>query len=252
MTDEQVGPSRTWGFWATAGWGAVIAVVFVVTQLVVVLVAAAVVLARRGLAATDETAVAALTSELARHGAVLGGAAIATAVVAGGLVLVAVRLRRGLDWRSYLALCPAPLAAFCGWLGLGLVVGLLYDFAAPVFGVDKVPPFMREALRTGGGSPWLWLGVVVAGPWFEEIFCRGFLLSGWRRSALGPWGAVALISLLWTAAHLQYGPFELAWVFLLGLLLGAARLRTAALWTPFAMHALLNLVATVQALQAVR
>ena len=75
---------------------------------------------------------------------------------------------------------------------------------------------------------------------------RGFLLEGFRRSRLGPAGAVLLTSLIWTVLHAQYGLYELTHIFLLGIILGAARLSTGSVKVPMALHAVVNLIATIE------
>jgi len=181
------------------------------------------------------------------QGATLGLSTTVSGLAAGLLVLLAIRLRRGISVADYLDLRPVSWRLLGVWLLVAVVSSVIYDLVWPLFKVDAVPEFMLDAVRSGGRSPWLWMGVVVVGPVFEEVFCRGFLLTGWRQTILGPWGAVVLISLLWTLAHQQYGMMEMLWVFLLGIVLGAARLRTGSLWTPIAMHVLVNMGAMVQA-----
>ena len=75
---------------------------------------------------------------------------------------------------------------------------------------------------------------------------RGFLFQGLMCSRLGPTGAVLLTSLLWAVIHLQYGPVEITFIFLLGVVLGCIRLKTGSIWTPFLVHAVSNLIATVE------
>jgi membrane protease YdiL (CAAX protease family) len=94
--------------------------------------------------------------------------------------------------------------------------------------------------------PLLWGAVIVAAPVFEEIFFRGFLLEGLRRSRLGSGGAVVLTALSWAALHIQNGSYEISLIFSLGLALGWVRLRTHSLYPALAMHALVNLVDILQ------
>ena len=47
-------------------------------------------------------------------------------------------------------------------------------------------------------------------PVFEELFFRGFLLEGFRRTFLGTTGAVVLTSLLWAVIHTQYDLYYMA------------------------------------------
>ena len=49
----------------------------------------------------------------------------------------------------------------------------------------------------------------------------------------------------WAAVHLQYNWYEVAQLFILGLLLGAAKIKTQSLYIPLAMHSLNNLTAMV-------
>jgi membrane protease YdiL (CAAX protease family) len=86
----------------------------------------------------------------------------------------------------------------------------------------------------------------VAAPLFEELFFRGFLLQGLHRSRIRPWGAVLCTSLFWTVFHAGYDLYALFGILLGGLLLGLVWLRTRSVWPGVFLHALMNLVATVQ------
>ncbi len=46
--------------------------------------------------------------------------------------------------------------------------------------------------------------------------------------------------------HLQYDLYEIATVFVLGVVLALARLRTNSLYTTIAMHAMVNFLATLE------
>jgi hypothetical protein len=81
--------------------------------------------------------------------------------------------------------------------------------------------------------------VAVAAPIFEELVFRGFMYSGFERS-LGALPAVLLTSAIFTMMHFQYNYYELLHIFVLGLVLAWARMRTQSLWTPIAMHAVNN------------
>ena len=87
---------------------------------------------------------------------------------------------------------------------------------------------------------------MVAAPLFEEIFFRGFMFAGLQHSRLGPIGAMVLSSLAWAIIHLQYDLYGITQIFLGGLLLGYARFRSGSIFPAIAMHALMNLIATVQ------
>ena len=86
----------------------------------------------------------------------------------------------------------------------------------------------------------------VAAPVTEELLARGFLFRGWSESFLGPFGAILLSSIVWTALHLQYEWFFFGEVFSIGLLLGYLRYRYRSTWLTIILHGLNNLGAVVQ------
>lgn len=76
-------------------------------------------------------------------------------------------------------------------LNLGLVSYLflaliLIELTTVMLNKDVIPPFMEEVYNTTEAMWLLWLAIVVAAPIFEEVFFRGFLLSGLNKSFLGP------------------------------------------------------------------
>jgi uncharacterized protein len=92
----------------------------------------------------------------------------------------------------------------------------------------------------------LWATLLVAAPLMEETLFRGFMIRGIERSRLGAAGAIIIASAAWTLMHVQYDGYGMSQVFLMGILLGAARLRTQSLYPPLAMHSLANLIATIE------
>jgi membrane protease YdiL (CAAX protease family) len=80
----------------------------------------------------------------------------------------------------------------------------------------------------------------------EEPLFRGFMMRGIWHSRLGAVGAIVIASACWSLLHLQYDCYSIIQIFLAGLLLGAARLKTQSLYPPLAMHSLMNLLATVE------
>ena len=51
---------------------------------------------------------------------------------------------------------------------------------------------------------------------------------------------------VWAALHVQYDLFDISAIFVGGLLMGYARLRTDSIYPPLMMHALMNLIATIE------
>jgi len=88
--------------------------------------------------------------------------------------------------------------------------------------------------------------LIVGAPLFEETFFRGFLFKGLEASFLGTVGAILVTALLWASIHVQYEIYEMSQIFVFGLLLGAARVRTGSLLAPFLAHAMANFLATLE------
>jgi membrane protease YdiL (CAAX protease family) len=131
------------------------------------------------------------------------------------------------------------------WLGLlgGLLV--IEELLAIALGHSRSGS-MSVAYATANPVWLLWIALVIAAPLFEEMLFRGFLLKGFATSFMGPIGAVFVTSGVWAVLHVQYDAFDMATVFCSGLLLGTARLVTGSLLVPLALHAAVNLLATVE------
>jgi hypothetical protein len=127
-----------------------------------------------------------------------------------------------------------------------LTFALFSDLLTWVLGKPIVPEVMLEAYRTSVWPILLWVAVVICAPWGEELFFRGFLFKGWLHSPLGGWGTIFLTSLIWAAIHLQYDLYGVATIFVGGLLLGYARLRSGSLYPSILMHTLMNVLAMGQ------
>ena len=72
-------------------------------------------------------------------------------------------------------------------------------------------------------------------------------MEGFRSSFLGPIGAVVLTPAAWAAIHLQYDAYGISTIFVMGCLLGTARIQTGSVLLPIGMHVLVNLIATTEA-----
>lgn len=232
---------RAWGAWATLGWGLLVAVVFVGIQ-----VAALIAWVGIRVAAEPGLDPESLAQTAATDGTLLSIAVIASGVVCSGMVLLIASLRPPTRAREMLALRSVRARSYLVWLLVSAGFVVASDTLTTLLDRPIVPEFMLDAWSSAVSPLLLWVAVGLFGPALEELLFRGLLLEGWRRSRLGPAGAVVLASLAWTALHVQYGWYELAQVFVLGLLLGAARLRTGSTWVPLAMHVALNTVATLE------
>jgi len=226
-----------WKFWATILWGVVIAVVFSVVQGLIVF--------WRQFAnanVSDEAILAA-----AENGTLVSLSVYGTTIVCCALIAGIVRLKKGAVLHDYLALYPVPRSTVLKWLAYLAIAIVLSDGLTTLLGKPLVPEVMVRLYETSEPVWLIWIALIVAAPLFEEVFFRGFLFKGFQRSTLGTIGAVVVTAALWALIHLQYDAYGIATVFVLGLLLGAARARTGSLLAPLLMHSMANVVATVEA-----
>ena len=229
--------SSPWGFWATMGLGALVAVADLATQYGVLFLW---IVAKSSLA-RDPTA-----QPQAGEGLLFALATCASMPVAVGLVWLFARLRKGMPVKEYLASKPVSWRGAVGWCAALVGLGMLFDGLRTLLHRPIVPEVMVQTYQTAGFPPLLWLAVVVAAPLGEETLFRGFLFKGILHSRLGGAGAVLLTALIWALLHRQYDLFDMANVFAAGLLFGYARLRTNSIYPCLLMHALMNLIATIQ------
>jgi membrane protease YdiL (CAAX protease family) len=134
------------------------------------------------------------------------------------------------------------------WIGFFILFVVASDVLTVLIGRSIVPEFMVRAMQTSVVPPLLWAAVVIAAPISEEFFFRGFLFEGLHRSRMRAGGAIVLTSVVWTVIHQQYDNWQLLWIFTAGILLGIVRVKTGSLLLCISLHAMMNLIATVEAI----
>jgi membrane protease YdiL (CAAX protease family) len=145
-----------------------------------------------------------------------------------------------LGWRA------VSLKSVAGWV-LALLLFLVgYDALSWWMEREVASTFMRDVYLTAGHPALLWLTVVVAAPVVEEFMFRGFLFAGLVRSPLGVAGTALATSLMWAMLHLHYDATAITMIFVVGLLLTAARQVTGSIIPCLAMHAAMNAMATLE------
>jgi membrane protease YdiL (CAAX protease family) len=155
-------------------------------------------------------------------------------------------LKRGSNIREYLGLNLPNKRQFVSWFLIVLAFVILSDGLSFLIGEPIVPEFMSKTYDSLN-SPWiLWLALLVAAPLSEEVFFRGFLIKGLSASVVRWYGAVIISSAAWAAIHLQYDLYGVAMIFVLGLLLGAARVKTGSVILTMVLHSFTNFEATVE------
>ncbi len=165
-----------------------------------------------------------------------------TTVLCGALVIAAAGLRDGIDIRRYLGLGPVPGKLLLRWLVAAAVIVAQTDLVLYLVKGELLSADLVEVYRSVQSPVLFWFALVVATPIFEELLFRGFVFEGIRASRLGNVGAVAITALAWTWIHNEFDPLEFTIIFIIGVMLGIARLRTGSVLVTIAMHMLHNLI----------
>jgi membrane protease YdiL (CAAX protease family) len=229
--------ARPWGFWATLGWTGLLIIVMFAVQFVVLI----------AFVVVETIAGRQITAERLTSGLVVSTAELWSVPPLLALIALFVHLRRyplreylGLYWptgRRLVALAMAGMIVF-----VVASDGLTYVLGKPV-----VPSFMVQVYRTAGWLPLLVAAVVVAAPIAEEVLFRGFLFKGVAESRAGPWAAIALSTVVWALLHAgQYDAYQVGIIVAGGLYLGYVRLRTGSVLLTIVLHAIQNLIATIE------
>jgi membrane protease YdiL (CAAX protease family) len=238
LVDEE---PKYWGFWATIGLSLVVAGVYLAAN--VAIIVAFILVGGLGGPTFDARQTA---ESLENSGLLLAVGSILSAPFALLPIWLAIWLRRGVSVREYLALRPVSWGTLLVWLILAGVFLAGEDVFSRVTGYAVTPQFMIDAWHTAGFLPLLWIALIVFAPLVEETFFRGFLFVGLQHSPIGNVGAVVITSFSWAIVHVQYDLYHMGVIFAIGILLGAARILSKSLYVPMAMHAAINVVATIQ------
>jgi membrane protease YdiL (CAAX protease family) len=229
-----------WGFWATIGFSCIIAVVYFLAGIVfsLLFVIAAKIL-------KPQIEILKFAKSLDSNGLFLAMITCISAPLIIGLCVLFAKIRKNITIKQYLSLNSIGFRQFVKWTLILLLFIVCSDSLAYALGTPIVSDFMLNAYQTVHITPLLWLAFIIAAPLYEEIFFRGFLFKGIENSRAGPIGAIIITSLAWSALHVQYDFVIIVSIFVGGLLLGLARIKTNSIYIPIAMHVLQNLLATV-------
>lgn len=227
---------RPWGLWATAAFAIGLWQVFQLVQLAV------------GQGLDELFVLLRVADDLPAQvdGLVFSLVTCVSTLVCLPLVVAAARLRVGLSARDYLGLGPVSLGDTVRWLVVAAIVVVQLDLVLYLAKGELMPAYWIEIYRSAVSAPLFWLTLIVVAPLFEEVFFRGFLFEGLRRSWIGSAGAVAVTSILWVLVHGEEDPLQMGAILIFGVVLGIARLRTGSIRTSFAMHALNNVAAGLE------
>ena len=231
--------ARAWGFWGTTILSMALIIIYFIIQLGVAFSLVNFTDLGRSLASNKDFAV---------NGLILSVSILVSAPICICLILWFIRLRKGIPAWNYLGLKRFKKEEFIRWLLGMFAVMFFFDFLSWAIGRPLIPSVMVDAYETAGFAPAFFIAIIVAGPIFEEVLFRGFAFKGIAYSRLGTTGALWYTSIFWTVMHVQYDPFGMVNVLALGLLFGAARLKTGSTYLTLSLHCLNNLASTVQIL----
>lgn len=234
-------PGVRYGLLGTILWSCVIAFGFIVTQSFVLGLYIGVNYGNVSAIRFKE-----LVHTLQYNGMLLSLSTFMTLIVCSAMVLVIVKLKKGASFREYIGWRLPDWRLARRWAVLFFLFVAATDLFTWAIGKPIATEFMTTAYLSAT-MPWLLLGaLIIAAPFYEELFFRGFLLVGLERSVFGPIGASVLSSALWAAIHVQYDIYGIAIIFLMGLLLCRIRLQSGSLPLTIALHSANNLWAIVE------
>lgn len=232
---------RVWGPWATAGFGAVIIIIFFVVTFVVGIIFSAVVMFYEPELFSGVPELIDAINNYA--GLLVSITTIATAVVGIALILIIIIARRGPGIAEYLGFRRITVKDIVLLLGISMVFLVVAVFINWALNRDGDSTLITDIYDSSIWPALLWIALVGFAPAFEEIFVRGFLFAGFLQSRLGAVGAVVITAFVWAILHLQYGFYEIVTIFIFGVILGLVRYKTRSLWGPIMTHASYNFLA---------
>ncbi len=235
------GDFPVWGLFSTLVWSLIIATLFVATQSLMIGIYIGI---NYGDVAAPEFEQ--LMTELQFNGVVISICTFASLLVCGLAILGIVKLKKNSSIKHYLGFLPVSRRDLIFWLVVmsGLIV--VSDLITFSLGKPIVPEFMTSVYASTEQTWLLWIALIIAAPLFEELFFRGFVISGIAPTVLGPIGAVVISAASWAAIHFQYDLYCITSIFVMGLALGTARIKTGSILLTIGLHSFANLIATIE------
>lgn len=232
---------QIWGGLGTIIWSVVIASIYLIANGFTVVILAA--LNNSGASPEEIMKIAA---GLEGNGYALSLASIFASIVTLLLILGIIKLRKKSNISNYLGLKLTDFKTLGIWLIAVVVLVSVADVVIYMLGYPVVPDFMFDIYNTRGSLFIFVLGIVIAAPVFEEVFFRGFLITGLSATFIGKYGAILISSLIWASVHVQYGFHYLVVIFFLGILLGLARVKSGSLFLVIVLHSAVNLLSLIE------
>lgn len=240
LTEVDVEPTP-WPFWPTIGFSTIIAVVYFLASLPITIVAFVWFNQTQPEMSPDQ-----ISESLISNGLFLSITTFILSVPVVGLSVLFAYMRKNITIKEYFCLNRPTSWQMCFWFLATLAMIVVLDSATSLANGDIVPQWMIDIHNTSVFLPLLWAAIIIFAPITEEVLFRGFMFTGILHSKLGAVGAVLITSAIWAAIHTQYDLVNIMSIFVGGLVIGYARIKTGSLYIPIAMHMLMNIVSTVE------
>lgn len=186
--------------------------------------------------------------EAEQNGFVLSLSITLSFFICGGILIGFAKLKKGSNLREYFGFYPIKWSDLRKW-GIAMLVLILFsELITIILKKPIVPEFMTTAYFSTNHPWFLFFAIIIAAPFLEELYFRGFLFEGVKKTAIGPIGAILITSVLWSVIHLQYDLHGIMIVFFIGLLMGYIKHRTGSIYLTIFLHALNNAIACVELL----
>ncbi len=244
MNSEEITQSDDFQIWG--GLGTLLWSIFIVALYLIINGFTVIILATLNNAGASPEEIIAITSSLEKNGYALSLASISASTVTLLVILGIIKLRKNSNINNYLGLKFTDFKTFGIWLLAVVVLISLADVVIYLLGYPVVPDFMFNLYNTRGSTFILVLGIVIAAPIIEEVFFRGFLMTGLSSTFLGTYGAILISSIIWASIHVQYDLYYLVVIFFLGIFLGVARVKSGSLFLTVLLHSSVNLLALIE------
>ena len=230
-----------WGFTGTLVWTTVIALSFILIQIAVMIIFIQFEYADAAPAEIEK-----IMKDIQNNGLFLSIATIATFIGCSSIIMGIVKLKKGSNIKHYLGLNLVNLTTARYWFII--FIGLMFISELLTFSLGKplVPEFVTTLYSSTDSLFLLWIAIVIAAPIFEELFFRGFIITGLSSTIMGPIGAIALSSIAWAAIHIQYDLYLITTIFVFGLVLGYVRLKTNSVLLTIGLHSFMNLASMIE------
>jgi len=145
----------------------------------------------------------------------------------------------------------AAILAIVAAVGLAILAWLAYLTLAaalsPLLSPDQEDITRELGTDTGSAGSLVVAGllIIVAAPISEELFFRGFMFAGLRRS-IPLWPAAVVSAVIWGSLHLGGGNVGVAiQLAVFGVILAWLYERSGTLWAPILVHTTNNTIAFV-------